>query len=130
MTDRSTRAARFVLGRLGCACTKLRHAIETYWTIHFGRHKARGNGSHSEAVAKSCPTAARLFAARRASFRQYFPIRLFAGRDRVVGIDACVRPALAENLTTICRSFTELSSDLRARFCGGSRLAKSCRSNY
>ena len=31
-------------------------------------------------------------AARRASFRQYF-LRPFAGRDRVVGIDACVRPA-------------------------------------
>src|SRR6516165_2700439 len=28
-----------------------------------------------------------------ASFRQYFLVRPFALRDRVVGIDACVRPA-------------------------------------
>jgi len=39
--------------------------------------------------------------------------------------------ALAQNLhTTICRSFTELSSDLRAKFGGGSRSAKSRRSRY
>src|SRR5262245_30500182 len=39
--------------------------------------------------------------------------------------------ALAQNLhATICRSFTELSSDLRAKFGGGSRSAKSRRSWY
>jgi hypothetical protein len=47
-------------------------------------------------------------------------------RDRVAGAGfACnARPDLH---TTICRSFTELSSDLRAKFCGGSRSAKSRR---
>jgi len=69
--------------------------------IHFGRHKARGNTPiHYQRrirpnfhFATSCPTRARLFAARRASFRQYFLVASICRARSCRGVDACVRPA-------------------------------------
>src|SRR3989442_11892635 len=60
------------------------------------------------------------------------PPQMQRGPAREIELQAlALLAALAQNLhTTICRSFTELSSDLRAKFYGGSRLAKSRRSRY
>src|SRR5262245_18800010 len=59
-------------------------------------------------------------AARPGSFAAYMHVVRTRDRAAGAGYSCNARP----DLHTICRSFTELSSVLSAKFCGGSRSAK------